>query len=215
MLSHCIFYPVPLFHFFQRRLEVLFDTCQKRPHLLQHRLLVPPLRPSDVACIIRELKCSNSCRQDEKSLRFWKNGFFSQANKIWGPLYLGESRVCEKPPPSHTCIQFSGWQKPHIQWAQFLLSLTTSHAGSCFRSIWTLVKPRFSEFLPRAFLTHHLVYSHVTHFPSKSLLQTSKRIQEWMRSCCFFSKSVCGNRFFPISVVLIAFSSLVPLFVLF
>lgn len=139
----------------------------------------------------------------------------SQANKIWGPLCLGESRICEKPPPSHTCIPFAGWQKLHIQHAPFLPWLKTSSLGSCFRSIWTVVKLRFAEFLPRAFLTHHMVYSDVTRFSSKSLLQTSKRIQEWMKSCCFFSKSLCGNRFFPISVVLIAFSSLVLLFVLF
>lgn len=49
----------PSFTFFQRRLEVLLDTCQKRAHLLQHRLLVSPLRPSSVACISRELKHSN------------------------------------------------------------------------------------------------------------------------------------------------------------
>lgn len=128
---------------------------------------------------------------------------------------LGESRICEKPPRCHTCILFAGWQKLHIQHALFLLCLTASSLGSCFRSIWTVVKLRFTEFLLRAFLTHHMVCSHVTHFSSKSLLQTSKRIQEWMKSCCFFSQSLCGNKFFPISVVLIAFSSLALFFVLF
>lgn len=132
----------------------------------------------------------------------WDSGrvvFFnscSQANKIWGALSLGQSRICEKPPQCHTCIPFAGWQKLHIQHAFLLPCLTTSSLGSCFRSIWTLVKLRFTEFLPRAFLTHHMVYPHVTHFSSKSLLQTSKRIQEWMKSCWFFSKSLCGNRFF-------------------
>ena len=139
----------------------------------------------------------------------------SQANNFWGPLYFWESRICEKLPPSHTCIQSAGWQKLHIQRAQYLQCLTTSSSRSCFRSIWILIKLRFAEFLPRAFLTRDLVYSHVTCLPSKSLLQTSKRIQKRMKSCCFFSKSFCGSRFFPISVVLIAFSSLVLLFVLF
>lgn len=98
----------------------------------------------------------------------------SQANKIWGPLCLGESRICEKPLLCHTCILFAGWQKLHIQHALLLLCLTASSLGSCFRSIWTVVKLRFTEFLLRALLIHRMVYSHVPHFSSKSLLQTSE-----------------------------------------
>lgn len=117
----------------------------------------------------------------------------SQANKIWELLHLGESRICWEATSISNTYPVAGWQKPHLQNAHFLLSLWPSSSGSCFRSIWALVKLRFAEFLPTAFLTHHLVCSHVTHVLSKSLLQTSKRIQEWTKSCCSFSQNSSVN----------------------
>lgn len=104
---HVVYFILFPFHSSQRRLEVLFDTCQKRAHLLQHRLFVSPLRPSRIACIIRELKHSNWCRQDEKSLILILAEWVFvhsclQANRIWGLLYLGESRMWEATSISHT-----------------------------------------------------------------------------------------------------------------